>query len=97
MNPLPVGTIIPAQYLAYAAAAVTVASALIAVLPPPRNMRTGYAYVWQVLDWIALNFGNGQTTAKGVATGAVVPAPAPQPAARPPMPAPGQGPPARPS
>lgn len=69
---------VPAQYLGYASAAIAACAALVAVLPPPKNMRTGYAYVWQVIDFVALNFGHGKTVAKAVANGSVVPASEPE-------------------
>jgi hypothetical protein len=64
---------VPVRDLGYATAAITVCSALVAILPPPKNMKTGYGYVWRVIDIIALNFGQGTTTSKALATGAVAP------------------------
>ena len=69
---------VPAKYLGYATAAITACAALVAVLPPPKNMRTGYAYVWQMLDFVALNFGHGKTAAKVAAKNEVVPPAAPE-------------------
>lgn len=64
---------VPVQYFGYATAVITVCAALVAVLPPPKNMKTGYGYVWQVIDIIALNFARGTTASKAVAIGTVVP------------------------
>jgi hypothetical protein len=56
--------LIPAQYLGYVSAAIAVAAALTATLPPPANRSTLWGRIYCVLDFVALNIGHGKTAAK---------------------------------
>lgn len=60
---------VPAQYWPYVAAAVAACAAITAAIPPPKNQKTGWAYIYNMLDFIALNFGNGKTAAKALVNG----------------------------
>ncbi|HEX4261483.1 MAG TPA: hypothetical protein VHY76_10315 [Acetobacteraceae bacterium] len=78
---------IAAGALSVVPTAIAISSALVAVLPVPVNQRTLYAFVWRIMDYVALNFANGTTAVRAMAKGHVVPAPepfAPVPVAGPP-------------
>jgi hypothetical protein len=56
--------LMPAQYLDYVSAAIAVAAALTATLPPPADRATLWGRIYSVLDFVALNIGHGKTAAR---------------------------------
>lgn len=63
-------TLVPDSWLVWITAAVTVCSAVAAVLPAPKeNSGTAYRAAYRVIQWVALNLGkakNAQDTQKTV-------------------------------
>ena len=70
--------LIPQTYTGYVTLAVSLCALFVAAAPAPLAgsptwYGKGYAGLWHVIDFIALNFRNGTTTAADIKAGRVVP------------------------
>jgi hypothetical protein len=69
--------LLPHSYVGIATAAIALCAAVTAAVPAPGPKKTFVGKVWVaiygVIDWVALNKGNGETAQAAMAKGKVVP------------------------
>jgi Mg2+/citrate symporter len=53
-------SIIPSEYLVFIAAAIGIVAAIMPVLPKPEAETGFYAFLYKVLNTVAMNYGNAK-------------------------------------
>ena len=63
--------LIPTQYLPYVTAAISIAAVICMIMPAPKTTSGAYYWLYQTVNWIALNAGHARNLSAPESTGIV--------------------------